>query len=179
MFAGEGAGGALVVAADFALGELVEEPLALFVEGLGCDYFAAEIAEVGEPVSGVEGELGVDLFAQALGEGGAGSGGGDGDLEISAADHGWEVEVAEGWVVDRVAEDTFFGGFSEDGSVDGGVVGGRYYEEVSGEITLLIGALMELELAGCGPVEDTVAGLRSDDGDLSVGRLERLDLGLG
>ena len=46
MFAGEGAGGALVVAADFALGELMEEPLALFVEGLDCDDFAAKIAEV-------------------------------------------------------------------------------------------------------------------------------------
>ena len=70
VFAGEGAGGAAVVAADFAGGELVEEEAAGFVEGFGGYYFAAEVAEVGEPVAGVEGELGVDLLAEALGEGG-------------------------------------------------------------------------------------------------------------
>src|SRR5258708_766742 len=91
VLAGEHAGGALVEAADLATGELVEEELALVVEGLGCDNLAAEIAEVGEPVAGVEGELGVDLLTQALGEGGAGAGGGDGDLEIAAADDGGEV----------------------------------------------------------------------------------------
>ena len=70
VFAGEGAGGAAVVAADFAGGELVEQEAAGFVEGLGGYYFAAEVAEVGEPVAGVEGELVVDLLAEALGEGG-------------------------------------------------------------------------------------------------------------
>ena len=127
----------MVVAADFALGEFVEEQAAGFVEGLGGDDLAAEIAEVGEPVAEVEGELGVDLLAEALGEGRAGSGGGDGDLQVSAADYGREVEVAEGWVVDGVAEDTFFGGFVEDGAVDGGDVGGGYDEEVSCEIALV------------------------------------------
>ena len=68
--AGHGAGGAGVEAADVTLGELMEEELALFVEGLGGDDLAAEVAEIGEPVAEVEGELGVDLFAEALGEGG-------------------------------------------------------------------------------------------------------------
>ena len=69
MFAGEGAGWATIVAADFAGGELMEEQAAGFVERLGGDDFAAEVAKVGEPVAGVEGELVVNLFAEALGEG--------------------------------------------------------------------------------------------------------------
>src|SRR6202043_3741691 len=79
VLAGEDAGGALVEAADLALGELVEEQLALLVERLHLDDLAAEVAEVGEPVAGVERELGVDLLPQLLGESGAGAGGGDGD----------------------------------------------------------------------------------------------------
>ncbi len=82
VFAGQLTGRALIVAADLTLSELVEEPLALFVEGFGGDDLAAEVAEVGEPVAEVEGELGVDLFAEALGQGRAGSGGGDGDLQV-------------------------------------------------------------------------------------------------
>ncbi len=82
-----------------------------------------------------------------LGEGGAGSRGGDGDLEVSAADDGREVEVAEGWVVDCVAEDAFFGGFGEDGSVDGGDVGGGYDEEAAGQVSVGVFALVPGELA--------------------------------
>ena len=157
----------------------MEEEAAGFVEGLGGYYFAAEVAEVGEPVAGVEGELGVDLFAEALGEGGAGSGGGDGDLEVAAADYGGEVEVAEGWVVDGVAEDVVGGGFVEDGAVYGGDVGGGYYEEVILYVACGVVALVEGDLAGGGEVEDSVAGLGGDDGDLAVGGAEGLDLGLG
>src|SRR5579871_1463486 len=118
----------------------MEQEAAGFVEGFGGHYFAAEVPEVGEPVSEVEGELGVEILAELLGESGAGSSGGDGDLEVSAADYGGEVEVAEGWVVDGVAEDAFFGGFGEDGSVDGGVVGGGYDEEGVGQVALLVWA---------------------------------------
>ena len=117
MFAGEGARGATIVAADFAGGKLVEEQAAGLVEGLGGDYFAAEVAEVGEPIAGVEGELLVDFFAEALGEGGRGSGGGDGDLQVAAADDGREVEVAEGRVVDGVADDVVGDGFVVDGAI--------------------------------------------------------------
>src|ERR1700736_240794 len=105
VFAREGAGGALVEAADLAGGELVKEKLAGLVEGLGSDHLAAEVAEVGQPIAGVERELGVDLFAQALGERRAGSSGGDGNLQITATDNGREVEVAVRWVVDGVADD--------------------------------------------------------------------------
>ncbi len=47
VFSGEEAGGALVVGADLALGEFVEEKTAGFIEGFGGDDFAAELAEVG------------------------------------------------------------------------------------------------------------------------------------
>ncbi len=181
MLAGEDAGGALVEAADLALSELVEQQLALLVEGLGGDDLAAEIAEVGEPVAGVEGELGVDLLAQTLGECGAGAGGGDGDLEIAATDDGGEVEVAEGWVVDGVAEDIVGDGLVVDGAVDGRIVGGGHDEEVVfvGHVARFEGALLVVELAGRGELEDALAGVRGDDGDVGVGAAEGLDLGLG
>ena len=179
VLAGQLAGRALVVATDFALGQLVEQEAAGLVEGFGGDYFAAEIAEVCEPVSGVEGELSVDLFAEALGQGRAGSGGGDSDLEVAAPNYGGEVEVAERWVVYGVAEDSFFGGFCEDGPVDGGDVGRGYDEEVSGEVALLVGAGVVLELAGCGPVENALAGMGGDDGDAGICGLEGLDLRFG
>ena len=183
VLAGEDAGGALVEAADLAAGELVEEQLALVVEGLGGDDLAAEIAEVGEPVAGVEGELGVDLLAQALGEGGAGAGGGDGDLEVAAADDGGEVEVAEGWVVDGVAEDVGGDGLVVDGAVDGGVVGGGDDEEVVGfgvgHVAGGVGALVAVISPAAARSRDALAGVGGDDGDVGVGGAERFDLGLG
>ena len=183
VFAGEEAGGALVEAADFAGGELVEEEFAFFVEGLGLGDFAAEVAEVGEPVAGVEGELGVDLFAEALGKSGRGSGGGDGDLKVAAADDGGEVEVAVGWVVDGVAEDVAGLGFEVDGAVDGGDVGGSDDEEVGGlwggDIAGGIGAGEIGDVSGGGHFEDARAGVGRDDGDVGVGGAEGLDFGFG
>src|SRR5580704_862896 len=110
MLAREHAGRTGVVAADFALGKLVEEPLAFVVEWLLLRDFAAQVAEIGEPVAGVEWQLRVDLFAEALGEGWAGSVGGDGYLQVAAAHDRREVEVAKRWVVDGVAEDVVVDG---------------------------------------------------------------------
>ena len=56
--------GAGVVAADLSAGELVEQLLAGFVQGLELEHFAAEVAEFGEPVAGIEREQRVDLLAQ-------------------------------------------------------------------------------------------------------------------
>jgi hypothetical protein len=179
VLAGEGTGGALIVAADFALGELVEEPFALVVEGLGGYDLAAQVAEVGEPVAEVEGELGVELLAEALGEGWAGSGGGDGDLQVSAADYGGEVEVAEGRVIDGVAEDVALGGFVGDGAVDCWVVGGGDYEKISGEVARGVLALMPFDFAGGGEVGDALRGLGGDDGNPGVRGLEGFDFGFG
>lgn len=179
MFAGQLAGRALVVAAGLALGKFVQEQAAGLVEGFGGDYFAAEVAEVGEPVAEVEGKLSVELFAKALGECGAGSGGGDGDLEVSAADDGGEVEVAEGRVVDGVAEYAGGGGFGEDGAVDGGVVGCGYDEEGSGKVSGCVGALVEGELACSGLLANAFACMRGDDGNGGVRGAEGLDLRLG
>ena len=163
MFTGEGAGRALIVTADVALGELVEEPLALFVERLSGYNLAAEIAEVGEPVAGVERELGIDLFAQPLSESGAGTGGGDGDLEISATDDGREVEVAEGWIVDGIADDVFCGGLVKDRAINCRDIGGGDDEKVSCEITFGVFTLMPFELTGGGEVCDAFGGCWSDD----------------
>ena len=107
MLAGVGAGGARVEAADFALGEGVEELLAGVVERLELKDLAAQVAELGEPGAEVEREGGVELLAQALGERGGFASGGDGDLQIAAADDRGEEEVAVGRVVDRIAEDGF------------------------------------------------------------------------
>ena len=58
-----------------------------------------------EPGAEVVRQLLVDFAAQALGDGGAFAGGGDGDLQVAAADHGAEEEIAVGDIVDAVAED--------------------------------------------------------------------------
>jgi hypothetical protein len=175
---GEGAGRALIVTTDVALGELVKEPLALFVEGFSRNDFATEIAEVGEPVTGIERELRVDLFAEALGQGWAGSRGRDGDLEVSAANDGGEIEVAEGWVVNCVADNVFCSGFVKDGSVDSGNIGSGYDEEVSSKIAFEVLALMPLDLAGGGEVGDAFGRYRGDDGHFGMCGLQGLDLGL-
>ena len=132
----------------------MQEEAACFVEGLGGDDLAAEVAEVGEPVAEVERKLLVEVFAKLLGERGRVSGGGDGDLQVAAADDGREVEVAEGRVVDGVAEDSGGGGLGEDGAVDGGDVGGGDDEEGSGEVAWRVGALMKRELTGGGLLGD-------------------------
>jgi len=166
----------LVVAADLSLGELVQEETPLLVEGLGGYDLAAEVAEVGEPVAEVERELLVEVFAELLGERGRVAGGGDGDLEVSAANDGRAVEVAEGRVVDGVAEDSGSGGLGEDSAVDGRVIGGSDNEEGSCEVALLIETLMKRELAGGGLFIDGFAGFWCDDGHGCVGGAEGGDL---
>jgi len=178
VFAGHDSRGAQVVAADFALGELVEEPLAFFVERFGRYNLAAQVAEIVEPVAGVEGELSVDVFADLLSEGRAGSGGRDGDLEVTATDDRREVEVAEGRVVDGVAEDVLFRSFVVDGAVDGGDVGGGYDEELAGEVAGSVLALMPHDLACGRKAGDAFGGGWSDDRYLCVGGLQGFDLGL-
>jgi len=178
--AGVGAGGAVVEAADFAGGERVEELLAGVVEGLELEDFAAEIAEFGEPGAEVEGQGGVELFAQALGERGRLAGGGDGELKIAATDDGREVEVAKGWVVDCVAEDGFAGGFEVDGAVDGGDVGGGDDEEgAGGDVAFGKGALMPEDFTGLREFGDCGRGFGGDDRDRGFGGAERFDFRLG
>ena len=145
VFAGQQARGALVVAADFALGELVKQPLALIVERLGSHDFTAQIAKVGEPFACIERKLRVDVLADLLGEGRTGAGGRDGDLKVAAPNDGREVEVAEGWVVDGVAEDALFCRFLKDGTVDGGHIGRSNDKEASRQVALSIGALDGIE----------------------------------
>jgi hypothetical protein len=101
----------------------MEKLVARIVQRFELEDFAAQVAEFGEPVAGVEGEDGVDLLAQALGEGWRVASGRDGDLQVAAADYGRKVEVAEGRIVDRVDEDAGGFGFGEDGAIDGGNVG--------------------------------------------------------
>ena len=171
--------GALVVAADLSLGELVQEEAAGFVEGFGGDDFTAEVTEVGEPVPEVERELVVQLSAKLLGEGGRVPGGGDGDLEVAATDDRREVEVAERRVVDGVADDAFLGGFGEDGTIDCRVVGGGDDEEGIVEVAVFVWALEQRYLAIGGEFGDYRVSLRGDDGDAGVGGAERRDLRLG
>jgi len=80
VFAGEGAGGAGVIAAYLAAGEGVEELVAGFVQRFKLEDFATEVAELGEPVAGVEREEFVDFFSEFLCKRGGVAGGGDGDL---------------------------------------------------------------------------------------------------
>jgi hypothetical protein len=66
VFTSEQARGALIVAADLTLGQLVQEETAGFVERLGGDDLAAEVAEVSEPFAEVEWKLFVQFLAELL-----------------------------------------------------------------------------------------------------------------
>ena len=176
MLASEGARWAAVVAADLAEGELVEEELTLFVEGLHLGDLAAEVAKVGEPVAGIERKLSVDLLPEALGEGGGGSACGDGDLQVAAPDDGRKVKVAEGRIVDGVADDVLRDGFKVDGAVDGSDVGCRDHQEDSGgDVAGVELALVPSDLSGGGKILNVLAGLRGDNGDRCVGGAKALD----
>ncbi len=51
--------------------------------------------------------------------------------------------------------------------------------KVAGQVAGVVGALVEVDLAGGGEVEDAGVGVGRDDGDVGAGGEERLDLGLG
>ena len=101
----------------------------------------AFLREVCEPTGVFGTEGGFHFFAEAAGEGRAGSSGGDGDLQLAAADHRGVVEVAEGWDVDDVAEHVALAGFTVDGVVDFGRIGGGNDEEHVVEVGGTKGAL--------------------------------------
>jgi hypothetical protein len=103
MFSGKKARGALIVGADLTMGELVEQKAARFIERFGCNHLAPKISEVCEPVAEVERELLVQFLPKLLGQRGRVSGGRDRDLEVASADHGREVKVTEGRIVDGIA----------------------------------------------------------------------------
>jgi hypothetical protein len=178
VFTSEQAGGALIVAADPTLGELVQEETAGLVERLGGDDFAAEIAEVSEPFAEVKRELFVQLLAELLGQRGRVSCGRDGDLQVAAADNRREVEVAERRVVDGVAKDALLCSLGENGAVNRRVVGGGDDEEGSSEVAFFIVTLEEGQFACGGLLADGLAGLRCDDRDSGVSGAEGGDLRL-
>jgi len=169
---------ALVVAADLALGQFVQDEAALFVERFGSDDLAAQVAEVGEPVTEVERQLLVEVLAKLLGQRVLVAGGGEFDLQVSAADDGGKVEVAEWRVVDGVAEDPGCGGLREDCAVDCGIVRRGDDEEGPGEVTLAVGAAVEREFTCGGLLDDGVAGLGRDNSYGGVCGTERCDLRL-
>ena len=74
-------------------------------------------------------------------------GGGDGDLQVAAADHGGEVEVAEGRIVDGVDQDAGGFSFGEDSAIDGGDVGCGDDEELAGEVAGGVFALVPGDFA--------------------------------
>jgi hypothetical protein len=93
------------------------------------------------------GKLLVDLAAQPLRNGRAFAGRRDRDLQVAAADHRAEEEVAVGNVVDAVAGDAARDGLAIDRCVDFGHIGGGDDDEVAVEIGGLKLALDPLELA--------------------------------
>ena len=152
-----------------ALGELMEQELAVFSGLIGGEDVAAELAEILQPGSEVRGKLFVDFAAQALRERGTFAGGGDGDLQIAASDYRAEVEVAVRRVVDRVAEDVAGYGFFINGRVYSGVIGCGYYQKYFVEIGGLEIALMEFNMALLGECGDVGMNARRDDAQFCLG----------
>jgi hypothetical protein len=96
-------GGALIIGADLALCQFMQQKPARFVQGLGSNDLATQIAKIDQPLAKVQRQLLVQLFPELLGERRRVPGGRDCDLQVPAADDGREVEVAEGRIVDCIA----------------------------------------------------------------------------
>jgi hypothetical protein len=155
--------------------KLVKEQAALFAAGMCSQDFAPQFAELREPGAEVIGELLVDFAAQALRDGGAFAGGGDGDLQVAAADHGTEEEIAVGDIVNAVAGDAARDGFAIDRGIDFGHIGGSDDDEVAVEIGGLKIALDPLELALGGESANFRPGLGRNDAELHAGLEQAAD----
>src|SRR5580704_17205323 len=116
MLTGQHARGTRLVSADLTLSQLVEQPLPLVIQRLHLRDLAAKIAQVGQPVAGVERQLRVDLLAQSLGERGACAGGRDSDLKVPPPYHRRKIKITKPWIIHRVAEDILLSGFFVDRS---------------------------------------------------------------
>ena len=97
-------------------------------------------------------------------------------MQVAAADHGTEEEVAVGNVVDAVAGDAARDGFAIDRGVDVGHIGGGDDDEVAVEIGGLKFTLNPLELALGGELANFRTGLGRDDAQLDAGFEQAADL---
>src|ERR1700680_4601297 len=107
MLTGEHARRTLLVPADLALSQLMKQPLPLVVQRLHLRNLATKVAQVGQPVAGVERKLRIDLFPQSLGERGARSGGRDSNLKTPPPYHRRKIKIAKRRIIHRIAEDIF------------------------------------------------------------------------
>jgi hypothetical protein len=171
-------GRALIVGADLALREFVKDEPPRLVERFGGDNLAAQISEICEPLAHVQGKLSVQFLPKLLGEGRGVSGGRDRDLEVSTPDDGWEVEVAEGRVIDSVAKHAASGRLGKDGPVDHWIVGRGNHEEGSVQIAGLIGSALKRDLSRFGHSRNSFVYSGSDHSDGGVRRSKGFDLGL-
>jgi hypothetical protein len=153
----------------------MQEGFACFAAWMQCEDFAAELAEILEPVTKVLRELRIDFAAEALGYCGAFARGGNCDLKIAAADHGAEKEIAVGNVVDAVAWDVASDAALIDSGVDFGGVGGGDDEEIAVEIGKFEAAVGPFELAIFGELLDFGMGLGGDYAEVEAGGEEAAD----
>src|SRR5258705_11820189 len=84
-----------LVAADLALSQLMKQPLPFIIQRLRLRHLTPEIAQVGQPVAGVERQLRIDLFAQSLGERWTRSGRRDSDLKIPPPHNRRKIKITE------------------------------------------------------------------------------------
>ena len=104
---------------------------------------------------------------------------GDCNLKIASPNNGREVKVAEGRIIDRIAEDAFFSRFLKDSAVHGGNVRRGHDEKAPCQVSLSIRSAMVLNLSRSRQIQNPLTCLGSDDRDLGVCSLQRFDLGLG
>ena len=162
--------------ADLPVRKLMEEQAAFLTAGLSGEDFPANFAEFGEPATEIIGKLLVDLATQALRQGGAFAGRGDGDLQVAAADHGAEKEIAVGNVVDTIAGNAARNSLAINRSVDFGHIGSCDHDEVAVKIGGLEFALDPLKLALSGELADFRPRLRRNHAQLDAGLEQAADL---
>ena len=112
----------------------MEKQFAGFAAGKHFKNVAAKRAKIFKPGAEVFRELFVDFAAQALGKCRTLTGGGDGNLQIAAADHRAEEEIAIGDVVDTVAENAALERSLIDGCIDLRRVGGGDDQQIAFEV---------------------------------------------
>ena len=118
----------------------------------------------------------VDLAAQALRESRAFAGRGDGDLQVAAADHRTEEEIAVGNIVDAVARNVARHGFAINCRIDFGHIGSGDNDEVAIEIGGTKLALDPFELAFGGELRESRRGRRAQRREACTPVLSKLPI---
>jgi len=160
---------------NLAVGEKVEQFLALLGWRMVREDVAAKAAHEAKPIAQRKVERGFDFPAKALSDGGALARGGNCDLEIASTDDSGKEKIAVRLVVDGIDEDPAGLRREKNIAIHGGAAGGGDGEKNVAEIVCAEFAAMPGDIpCGC-KFRCFGFGLRCDDGDVRPGAKQGSD----